>query len=102
MWDQNEYPTKAKCGELLGDEECQNERAKVYYKCNGCGCVTIKNQGNNYSKEQAPCTHKGKRLFSRPSIPPKSPPPGAESEASSSGGTTPFKMIGHHKYFDFI
>jgi hypothetical protein len=90
-----EYPPEGPCGGSLGNNMyCQNQRLKVYYECQ-CGCIIVANQMNSSGKEPA-CTHRNKRIFSRPSA------SQAEFESSSSSSAIPHEMIGGHKYFKFL
>ncbi|KAA1064316.1 hypothetical protein PGT21_004913 [Puccinia graminis f. sp. tritici] len=100
------YPKEAKCGEPLGNEECEEERHKVYYSCDKCGSITVKNRVIHRDElAVAPCTHKAKALFSTPSNP---PPTGAAShsraasEATSSEGGLPYEIIDGRKFYTFV
>ncbi|EFP88331.2 uncharacterized protein PGTG_14415 [Puccinia graminis f. sp. tritici CRL 75-36-700-3] len=100
------YPKEAKCGEPLGNEECQEIRLKTYYLCGKCGSTTVKNRVIHRG-DSAPCPHKGKALFSRPGDP---PPPGPAShsgatssvQASSSEGGLPYEIIDGRKFYKFV
>jgi hypothetical protein len=103
--DSHSFPQEGKCGEPLGNEECQEERQKTYYLCDNCGSITVKNKVIHRGK-LSPCFHKAKALFiPTPSNP---PPPGAAShsratsEATSSEGGLPYEIIDGRKFFKFV
>ncbi|KAA1074882.1 hypothetical protein PGT21_023973 [Puccinia graminis f. sp. tritici] len=96
MYDDHPWLKLTKCGEDLGNEFCKNDRLKSYYKCEGCGCITIKNKPN-MPGTSALCSHIGKRLFAIPKAPrieENRSSSGSVAQASSSEGGIPFEFVG--------